>query len=435
MEYLIDKKYLVYSFFLFLSIISLSGCGKENTVNYKLSNAISPDSLASIKKVNLFIETSASMQGYVNANIPGKYILKEVLPYIIIDLDNQYKDATNIYTITDQSRKIGMERKAFFRELTSGSIFGGKSSKLQDVFSAVIDSIDDASVNIIVSDCISDLGNVNTMTEGPKVSQTIYSHLSQKSDIGAVVFQYLSDFNGTYYYDRNNTGGRNMKSRPYYNTILHNRPLYIWVVGKKELVSELLGYVDFGDFKNSHYYNIPLIDTNPKLLENPKKGKISINREKQILKIKEASVKRPVEFVVGVNFNNKSSYDAYEFFNKESFDIKPEFLAKDISLEIFDSSFIDEKEVDKNFIQKNKLNGFIQVSLSAIESNVEEFSIFIQGGEAKWYNQTHLNDDFQISAESLEGKTFAFKYITDAFDRYFKNQPPLLQLNFVKQNK
>lgn len=414
--------------------LSLFGCGNGNDVKYKFTLGAESNSIDSqLERVNVFVETSVSMQGYVNTNVPGNYVLKEVVPYLIIDLDNQFNDAVNLYTITDQPRKVKIKREAFFAELTSGRIFGGKSSKLQDVFGAVIDSLDDASINIIISDCISDLGKINTMTEGPKISQTIYSHLSQKQGMGAAVFQYLSDFNGNYYFDRNNTGGNSIKNRPYYNTILNKRPLYIWVMGKKELVNQLLSQDIFRKYEKSHFYNLAINDINPQLLENPKKGKISINRDKQTIRIKRASAKRPVEFVIGVDLKDKPLFDKTLFSDVSHFKVSPSFLNKQITVETLDKTLLLEgKNVDKTFIEKNELTNFLKIKIKEVDANLDEFNIFLPAKGEDWFTEANLSDDLQIPAADLEGKTFAFKFITDAFDRYFENEEPLVKFNFIK---
>ena len=321
------------------------------------------------------------------------------------------------------------------QQLRSGDIFGGGSSPFQDVFATIIDSIGDTSISIMISDCISDLGKENTMSEGVKVSQAIYSHLSKKKDIGVAVFQYQSDFNGTYYYDRNNTGGRNPRDRPYYNTILHNRPFYIWVLGNKDLVNQFLEKDMVKNYAQSHFFNLPVQNTNAQILTNPKKGKVAINQERQTVMIKEASPKRHVEFVIGVRLNDKPQYFTKLFSDSNNFKIEPQFLYDKISLESMDAALLDGKSVDKNFVDKNELSHFLKISMSEIEASLEEFNISLSGIGASWFNAVHLEDDLGLSVDALQNKTFAFKYITDGFDRYYQNEKPLLKFKFNKINK
>lgn len=431
-------KYLRLPFFLCLFvflIITIYGCAKKPSNEYHFTvDTTSNENNRRIEKINIFLETSVSMKGYVNANTPGNYVLKDVLPYLITDLDNTYKDLTTIYTVTNRPEKVGDKREKFLQRLRSGDIFGGGSSPFQDVFAAVIDSIGDTSISIMISDCISDLGSVNTMSEGVKVSQAIYSHLSRKEDIGVAVFQYNSDFNGTYYYDRNNTGGRNPKARPYYNTILKNRPFYIWVLGNENLVNQLLEKELFKDYDQSHFFNLPLNDINAQILANPKRGRISINEDKQTIMIKEASSKRPVEFVIGVRLKDKPKYYSKLFSESTLFKITPDYLNSEINLKTTDS-ILNERNVNKSFIDKNELSNFLKINMVDLDPNLDSFSISLPSIGASWFNTVHLDDDLGLPAEELEGKTFAFKYITDGFDRYFKDEIPLLKFNFSQTKK
>lgn len=417
--------------FLLLSITSCSN--KPVTYNFNVDTPKS-ETNRELEKINVFLETSVSMKGYVNANTTGNYVLKEVLPYLLTDLDNNYKDLTTIYTVTNRPQKVSDDRQKFLQQLRSGDIFGGGSSPFQDVFAAVIDSIGDTSISIMISDCISDLGSDNTLSEGVKVSQAIYSHLSKKEDIGVAVFQYNSDFNGTYYYDRNNTGGKNPNARPYYNTILKNRPFYIWILGNKNLVNQLLEKEIFKGYNQSHFFNLPLNDINAQVLANPKKGKISINEDKQTIMIKEASSKRPVEFMIGVRLKDKPKYYSKLFSDSSLFKITPDYLNSEINLQSTDS-ILNEKKVDKSFIDKNGLSNFLKINMVDLDPNLDSFSISLPSIGASWFNTVHLDDDYGLSAEELEGKTFAFKYITDGFDRYYKDEEPLLKFNFLQTKK
>src|SRR5690606_2488442 len=108
-----------------------------------------------------------------------------------------------------------------------------------NIFGEIINNTEGGTINILITDCIVDLGDYEAFSEGGLVTEAIYRELLKKENMGIGVFKYLSDFNGTYYFDRNNTGGRNEKSRPFFNTTLHKRPLYVWVFGQNSLVKDL----------------------------------------------------------------------------------------------------------------------------------------------------------------------------------------------------
>lgn len=374
-----------------------------------------------LERIDFFLETSVSMKGYVNSNTPGSYPLKEVLPFLITDLDKMYEGMTQIYTVSNGPRKYTNTKQRFYDQLRRGTIFGGRSSKLQNVFGNAVDAITENSVSILVSDCIPDLGREDMLISSSKVTTEIYRKLIQKENFGVAVFQYLSDFNGTYYYDRNNTGSTRQNTRPYYNTLLKNRPFYIWVLGNKFLVKELVSKDIFGVYKQSHFYNIP-VHTSYQLLNTPKKGKIAISTEHSTLRIKEATEKRPVQFTIGINLHDQPKGFYKQFMNPSNYSITPKFLNETYTIEAKDHSILSKKNVDKETIEQEKLSHFLQPKFYDLDSKTENITITLYNKTPSWIQQTNLKDDLEISADSLAYKTFAFDAITKAFDKAFKTE-------------
>lgn len=420
--------------FLLVSCLSLKSC-KNNDVRYKVSiSSNSENSKARITNIDFFLETSVSMKGYVNANALGNYSLKEVVPFLITDLNTKYNNAVQIYTVTDQPKKYPKSNDEFVQDLRSGDILGGKSSELQNVFGSIIDSVQPNSVSILVTDCIVDLGKKNTYTESSLVTQKIYKHLTKKENFGVALFQYESDFNGDFYFDRNNTGGKSIKNRPYYKTILRKRPFYVWVFGEKEVVKEVLSNNIFGTYSNSHFFNLPIQNVSVKLLENPKQGKVAINQEKETILIREASEKRPVIFTLGFNLNNIPTYYHEQFKDANNFQITPKYINDITSLKIT-TDLSNQKKVDNSTISQHNLSHFLQVQFSDVDVEVDKINIQLTQDASKWFEAVHIDEDFGISAEELEGKTFALKCITDAFKRYTKEKKELLNIQLTKINK
>lgn len=377
---------------------------------------------STLERINFFLEASVSMKGYVNSNAVGHYPLKEVISFLITDLDKIYSDITQIYTVTNNPRKYTQGKERFEDQLSKGIILGGKSSKLQNVFGHVIDAVTENSVSILVSDCIPDLGRDDTKANSSKITTKIYQHLIQKEDLGVVVFQYFSDFNGTYYYDRLNTGSRNSRKRPYYDRILKYRPFYIWIFGNKHIVKELVTRDIFGKYAQSHSYNIPMNNAAFHLLKNPRKGKIAINIENNLLRIKEISQNRPVQFTMGINLHKQLRGFHKQFMDSNNYTVEPGFLKETIVLKIKNRSILSEKNVDKPTIEHEKLSHFLQPIFHDLDPNTEKIKITLFNKNPLWIKQTSLDDDLGIAADSLTYKTFAFNTITKAFDRAFKSQ-------------
>ena len=60
-------------------IFFVYGCSKPSSYQFTVDNPTA-ETQQKIEKINIFLETSVSMKGYVNANNPGNYVLKDVLP-------------------------------------------------------------------------------------------------------------------------------------------------------------------------------------------------------------------------------------------------------------------------------------------------------------------------------------------------------------------
>ncbi|WP_298547150.1 hypothetical protein [uncultured Aquimarina sp.] len=419
----------------FILLITVS-CGPES-IEYKFNPYQKPAAQkTTLERVDFFMETSASMKGYVNTQTAGNYPLKEVIPFLLTDLNKIYPDSVQLYTVTNKPNLYTRGIQKFEDQLGRGAILGGRSSKLQNVFSHLIDAVTENSVSILVSDCIPDLGSDDTKANSSKITTKIYKHLITKENMGVAVFQYLSDFNGTYYYDRLNTGSNNPRRRPYYDTILKNRPFYIWIFGHQQAVKELVSKDFFDNYQQSHFYNIPMKDMSYELLDGPNKGKVSIDSENNLLRIKEVSKKRPVQFTIGIDLNNQSKGVQKQFMNPKNYTIEPEFLKETTSIEIVDKSILSKKGVPKNIIEEKKLTHFLQPTFHDLDQDSEKISITLYNKTPIWIQQANLTDDLNITADSLEYKTFGFNAITKAFDRAFKGKnDTLADFTFTKKHQ
>src|SRR5690606_12661417 len=166
LKYITKKHYFLISIVI---VVLLSSCGDGKHI-YKVEsvNTTQENDTLSIKQINFYLEASSSMKGYVNVNKEGNYSLKDIIPFIIEDMDNRNNLQTNLYTIKDKIQKH-KSKQVFFDELRTGKILDGKSSNLQDIFKNMLSTSVNGTINILVSDCIIDLGKgSNNLTEKGK---------------------------------------------------------------------------------------------------------------------------------------------------------------------------------------------------------------------------------------------------------------------------
>lgn len=387
----------------------IAACGGGEPLIYELENQDNPSS--SLKTIRVYLETSVSMKGYVNSSEAGDFKLKEVIPFLISDLDEKITDV-EMFTITDEPKRYTKTKSQFFESLRDGSLLGGKSSQLHRIFKQLIDSTGKNEVSILVSDCILDIGSRYNITERGKMTYEIYNALNGKEGMAAVTFLYYSDFNGDHYYTREN-------AQPFAGQTMKKRPFFIWLLGDKNGIEEILEKNIVRDYEASYSYGISNVDMSPVILPYPKKGKIIINEEKGNIRVNEP----PISFTIGINANKIPDFYLKQSLIEQSLTIDKPFLGA--SFEFKDVKMIQQVskyEEIANLISHFHLTHFITVALKKMPEKGESFSVLLPKPSANWITMTSKNDDKDVEIESLEGKTFSFKYITDAFERKFEEE-------------
>lgn len=414
-----------------LGVICVVTSCQDNSLTYRISGAAEKSSIEPVS-VKLYLETSVSMKGYVNYNKAGDYKLMDALPYFITDM--QANDLpVELYTITDAPKRYDKSVGEFYDDLRTGGIFTGKSSMLHNIFERLIGDVDSASVNILVSDCILDLGSENNMSERSQMTLEIYRHLNP--NISAACFKFLSDFNGDCYYDRENTGGLHSGGvkKPYAGKILHKRPYYIWMFGDGKLIEKIHEDGSLKGYESVHFYNIDFDDTPVKLLSHPRKGHVEISTDKKEFTIEGASTNEPVEITVGLNLKAwPKTYQDIGYLRK-NISIKPDYAGTNCNVNVCDVEEIKKDKRDyakiERVVVKEGLTHFVILSFSDSDMSNDSFQLIFSKEKPDWLTESHLDDDLNQPEASIEGKTFSFGQLIDAFDRRYKNEE-LLRVNF-----
>ena len=213
--------------------------------------------------VDIFVDASGSMKGYIDG-VQGT--LKNVVPNLIPNLMNNDRmglstDNINCYTIYNSKLKK-QDTDKFGQSITDASIFNGNSTEVHEMFKVVANSIveNPKHVGIIVSDCIlsfpgnqlsadreKNYNNIDVLsTEVTRAMTVLYNN-----GMNVSVVKYTSDFNGNYYYDYHN-----QKLSIARNQTMINRPFYLVLVGKRELVDAMFNkYVIPQSYKEVFSFN------------------------------------------------------------------------------------------------------------------------------------------------------------------------------------
>ena len=249
---------LTSSFLLFLLIVLLLSCGKSPAERYGTPAILQQVSPIPVKvvaptiiqpstglNINLYIENSGSMNGYVN----GSTEFKELLVELIVDLRHIFNEAAvNVLFINEIQRPldtIQFNLSHFANSLSPAQApyrVSGIDRPLNTYFDEILNSIlrqtDQNTISLLVSDCIysprSPLGDPIEFARA-RILDVYWGILQNDPDVIAAVYKMNSEFNGNYYPE-------SPGCTPFW---YHGqRPYYLWVIGGSSKVANLIDRVE-----------------------------------------------------------------------------------------------------------------------------------------------------------------------------------------------
>lgn len=182
--------------------------------------------------VKVFIENSGSMDGYM---CDGSQLKDAVYDYVS-DL-NRNTDTTQLYYINSTIIPYKGNLTSYIKDLNPASFHkaGGNTanSDLGSIIAAVLETVDETTVAMLISDCILDLPSKNAqkyLTNCEiRIKDEIVSTMKRVPDLGVEILKLSSDFNGKYFGPDGSVQVLNDVKRPY----------YIWLFGNKNYLAKL----------------------------------------------------------------------------------------------------------------------------------------------------------------------------------------------------
>ncbi len=195
--------------------------------------------------VNVYLETSGSMNGYVNG---GTSIFQQVVKEYISGIINAgFASAINYYYINNKVIPRGNDLNQYITKLTPQSFSAQGNTATTDIgglFKTILKATDNNTISIFISDCIISPGRgVDTQAyargQMTDVRDAIIGYTNNYGDLACMVYQFDSGFKGKYYDYENNGHAVDMQ-----------RPFYIWVFGHTLHLHNLkLAFVPDKDFR------------------------------------------------------------------------------------------------------------------------------------------------------------------------------------------
>lgn len=204
--------------------------------------------------VNFYLENSGSMPPYTNGNSDFTHALVKLLR----DIELLPLDTIQIYAANTEIHPLKQGLSEFTRFLTTDgipSIGETGSSDLNLIFENILERHNNDEISILVTDAIYSVEGTpeqliqNLETEAYKTRNSFIKAL-EKKNLGTLCLQLVSNYNG-YYYPA--IGGR-LK-------INQERPYYIWIFGKSEILGEFSDKADVFNLPGYKDYFISLKST------------------------------------------------------------------------------------------------------------------------------------------------------------------------------
>ena len=224
-------------------------------------------------QVNVYLENSGSMNGYVDA---GKTDFQHNVFNYLDDVEQWLGNQLNLFFINSRIVPKGNILDDYINKLTPNDFKGSggntSTTDIADLFKQVLEQGNDSIVSILISDFIFSPGTQNNPEaylgeQQVKIKRAFENYLNQNSNLAVMVYQLYSNFKGTYY-DYLNTPHRNYEGR---------RPYYIWVIGHPLKVAEMRVAIPENRFLHrvENFWSITSLSPNIEnyaILPNPKKG-------------------------------------------------------------------------------------------------------------------------------------------------------------------
>ncbi|MFV0223152.1 hypothetical protein OBK16_11985 [Empedobacter falsenii] len=384
--------------------------------------------------VNIYIENSGSMDGYINGNT----IYKANLSDIIVQTRGVYGIAnTNTFFVNSNAFKSDSEDiKSFISKLNVGNSEykqgNTSSSELNETLKLILSKSNDSNISILLSDFIYSLAKGQNTQDGLGIGKSLtkdaYLQHLNKYNLSTLILKFNSDFNGRYYSYDNSVTNFNGK-RPYYVLAIGN-DVRLREFMKKIQLSQLNGFENSYYISNAGSFN-PVYEVYDSKL-NIGTSKTSRESNKNQIILDDVTLDNGVfKFTIAVDFSEL--LDQKIVLNPSNYHIEGDF--KIASIDKRTDNFINSNfsSGTSNKVKGSKATHFI--TLESTQPNFDKkLSLQLTNNKPNWIIQSSTDNDSKIS--NSVSTTFGFNYFVDGIYEAYKlknnnTNNDFLSLNFT----
>lgn len=409
--------YLIVS--LVASVVALvwvanSGCAPKKTTPKGHDESIQP--LPDSCVVNVFIENSGSMDGYL---VDGSMFKDDIYNYISLIKQHESSLADslflNLYYINSTVIPVGKDPLVFIKNLTPVDFArkGGSrsSTDIQKLLDMVIKRQNPYDINILISDYILSPNDLDPKAflgiTKTAVRDVFVDKLKQNPDFSVMIYHMESEFTGKYYPPK----GISMK-------INGNRPYYMFIFGNQDNLARLKDNIDItrcSGFVSSYSISKMTDKLNYGILNSHKIGHF-IPGKHSITKAKVDNKNPKTKFAVsmGVDYSSLLLDDSY-LCNPDNYEISN--AAYTLSI--------------KPNSKEGKYTHILTLSLNHAIISKGDVSIKLKKSPCSWADEYTDNDGSDITQPDAMKKTFGLKSLIDGIYEAYSTEPNYINLRIT----
>ncbi|MBO0948207.1 hypothetical protein [Fibrella forsythiae] len=391
-------------FFLLIALtVTSCGGGKKRATKDEVT---APTKAESIGNIHFFLETSASMGGYLKGGTTFKDVVADV-----VTKANQIKPVS-LYTISGKPEPVSGDINTFVAQMATTPLATGKSSELHQIFKQVGEKAKGNNVAVFVSDCILSFPDadikrnpeVNRNDASSTLKNSIYDQFAtfNKQGIGATVLAYTSPFNGTYYTYQNQKQALKGEARPF----------YVWIIGKQSLIGpftqQLLESLSTTPAKRLDFGAAGALKQYDLFFGLNKSGEWRAERN-NLINIEMGRKAKPIEFAIGLNLAGLPDYAQAEAYLQKNLatavdngEIKLVKVQRKAAVETGRMSDREQKLLSQN-------THVLTFRVSTLFADEATMTLKLPVRFDSWYIDWSTMDD--RSAEGRRNKTFALEHL------------------------
>ncbi|KAA6322522.1 hypothetical protein EZS27_027945 [termite gut metagenome] len=402
------------------TIILLFSCKREIPEDPSDSPVVDSIPPAKVHTINVYIENSGSMDGYVNGNTEFKDAIRDLL----VELKYHY-DAGKIkihFINSDiHPTAIKIDLADFARNINTGWNVGNRaSSNLNNVFKQILGKTGENTISILFSDCIYSINGEKTidlLSDEKSLTKNAFLSKSKTDSIGlsTTIVKMKSRFTGTYY-DKNN-------AKTYLTN--ENRPYYISVIGDKNAimdfnskirVEKLQGfdnrYVMSSGSADKLYFSVLLSSYN----EGRFKAVRNLSTKNYIHGIEDVKLNRrtnkPFTFAVAIDMKIVPVGADY-LLNPSN------YLFEDNNFKVKQIVAVDKSQINpSDWLRISSGNPTHIIIVEATGKAISNVSIALKKQIPQWVYDTNTEDDTNIRNDL--DKTFGVKYLIEGISEAYQ---------------